>query len=458
MDKSGRPRLSGSLCLRGAGGSPIKERGKATFKLTLGPLEVITEAIVADIEDEVLLGYDVLGDKENGPANILLCRNIIKLGGKEIPCLQKRKGQGSRKIVVADDALLPGQAETIISVYVEREEGDDSQSGDFIVEATESFKERYPLQMATTLIDVNRRPTCKVRVLNPFPTKVKLWQDAEIGRAEGIEKIVSVISEAEHLEEKDNLGYARHVQIGEAREVNRSELEMATKGEVPEHLKSLFDRSTGGKTDHEKAVVAGLLKKYKSTFSKSEWDIGLTNLTEHPINTGDAPPIKQRPRRVPMAYAEEENKAIEDLLQKGVIQKSTSPWASPIVLVKKKSGAIRPCIDYRRVNALVKPDGFPLPRIQDCLDAVAGATLFSSFDLTGGYFQIPLKPEDIPKSAFCCKFGHFEITRMPFGLNNAASTFQRTMELVLQGLLWVTCLVNIDDIIVYGSSFEDHIN
>jgi hypothetical protein len=144
-----------------------------------------------------------------------------------------------------------------------------------------------------------------------------------------------------------------------------------------------------------------------------------------------------------------EKQAIEDLLRKGVIKKSTSPWSSPIVFVRKKSGAIRPCVDYRRVNALVKPDGFPLPRVQDCLDAVAGSSLFRSLDLTSGYFQIPLKKEDIPKSASSCKFGQYEMVRMPFGLNKAASTFQRTMELALQGLQWVTCLVYIDDIIIF---------
>ena len=103
---------------------------------------------------------------------------------------------------------------------------------------------------------------------------------------------------------------------------------------------------------------------------------------------------------MPFAYAAEQKGAIEDLLKKGVIQKIVSPWASPIVLVRKKNGSMRPCVDYRKVNALVKPDGFPLPRIQDCLDAVSGAHLFSSFDLTSGYFQIPLKKEDIPKTSF----------------------------------------------------------
>ena len=83
-------------------------------------------------------------------------------------------------------------------------------------------------------------------------------------------------------------------------------------------------------------------------------------------------------------------------------------------------GGVRPCVDYRRVNQLVKPDGFPLSRIQDCLDAVAGSSLFSTFDLLSGFFPIPVKESDIPKTAFVCKYGHYEMTRMPFGLNNAA--------------------------------------
>lgn len=158
-----------------------------------------------------------------------------------------------------------------------------------------------------------------------------------------------------------------------------------------------------------------------------------------------------------MAYAANEKKAIEYLKAKGVIRDGTSPWASPIVLVGKKDGGGRPCVDYRKLNQLVKPDGFPMPRVQDCLDAVAGSNLFSTFDLTSGYFQIPVKKEDIPKTAFACKYGQFEMTRMPFGLNNSASTFQRTMELALHGLQWVTCLIYIDDIIVFGKDFEQHI-
>ena len=459
MDKGDRPELGKSSSLKGAGGSPIRERGKATFKLTLGPLEVVTEAIVADVEDEVLLGYDILGDEEKGQADILLSKNVIRLRGKEIPCIKRKKGRGPRKVTMVDDVVLPGLTETVVNVLVERTEDDDMLCGDFIVEATDSFKEGYPLQMAVTLVDINKTPTCKVRVLNPFPSEVKLRQDAVIGKAEQIDKIVNVITENEYTHETENYASIKRIQVDKGHKLEHDKGYNNTRGtRVPSHLKALFEKSVERKSESEKTMVARLLREYEDIFSKGEWDVGLTNLTEHEIKTGDAEPIRQRPRKVPLAYAEEEKKAIEDLLAKGVIRKSTSPWASPIVLVKKKSGAIRPCVDYRRVNALVKPDGFPLPRIQDCLDAVAGSIYFSSFDLTSGYFQIPLKEEDIPKSAFCCKFGQFEMTRMPFGLNNSASTFQRTMELALQGLQWETCLIYIDDIIVFGATLEEHLD
>ena len=125
--------------------------------------------------------------------------------------------------------------------------------------------------------------------------------------------------------------------------------------------------------------------------------------------------------QVPMAHARDEKRAIEDLKANGVIREGTSCWASPSVLVKRKCGGVRPYIDYRKVNKLVKPNGFPLPRIQDCLDAVAGSERFRTFDLISGYYQIPFL-EDIPRCAFVCKCGNFEMTRLPFCLNNAAST------------------------------------
>lgn len=454
-----RPYLKPSSCLIGAGGAPIREKGKAEFTLKLGEHEMVREVIVAEIEDEALLGFDILRGEKNGAADILLSKNRIVLDGKDIPCFQVSKNK-TRRVVMAEDFQIPGSSEAVVDVFIERSEEDDfDPDHNYIVAPTDNFTENYHLLMATTLVDINTSPTCKVRILNPHHSEITLRQDAVIGMAEKIERVVSVLQKQENRNEDSNVCHIKRIQRRqEETNLGENQLPKAKPEDVPVHLKKLFEDSASGKNELEQQMVAGLLVKYQASFSKNEWDLGLTHLTEHPINTGDAAPVKQRPRRVPLAYADEERKAIEDLIQKGVIQKSTSPWASPIVLVRKKSGAVRPCIDYRRVNALVKPDGFPLPRVQDCLDAVAGSSLFSSFDLTSGYFQIPLKKDDIPKSAFCCKFGHYEMTRMPFGLNNASGTFQRTMELALQGLQWITCLVYIDDIIVFGENFTQHLS
>lgn len=458
LDPEQQPVLRGCSCLKGASGTPIKECGKAVFSLKLGSFELLTDAIVADIEDEALLGCDVLNGADAGPADILLSKGLIVLGGTNIPCF-KVGTKKTRRVTLAEDTNVPGRSEAVVDVFVERTEEDDSdQPADFIVEPTQKFKDRYKLVMASTLVDINRGPTCKIRVLNPFSDEVSLKQYAEVATAEKIDRVISTLVKEECDSEGENLNAVKRVTI-QSKTINGPELSSKiTSKQVPEHLRKLFENSTIDKTETEKQVVAALLVKHSDTFSRDEWDIGLTHLTEHEIKTGDAAPIRQRPRRVPLAFADEERDAIDDLLKKGVIKKSTSPWASPIVLVRKKSGAVRPCVDYRKINALVKPDGFPLPRIQDCLDAMAGSRYFSSFDLTSGYFQIPLREEDVPKSAFVCKYGQFEMTRMPFGLNSAASTCQRTLELALQGLQWVTCLIYIDDIIVFGSTLQEQIS
>ena len=460
-----RPELEKTSKLVGASGVSIKERGKGTFCFKLGSVKMEVEAIVAKIDDDGLLGVDILQNGKNGPADLLMSKGVLLIDKKEIPIIQVGVNNRVRKVTAADHFVIPAQTECVIDVYIERREYDDfSSEKEYVVEPTDHFQAEYPLQMASTLVDINRACTCMVRMLNPFPTATSIKQDAVIGRAEPIEGIPIVITTEEDSSETENHVTVRrikfvtseHAQSLPEYKARRVQAEDST--EIPSHLVDLYEKTSQGLNYEQKQKVANLLGRFKDSFSRDEWDLGLTHLTAHAIKTEGAAPVKQPPRRVPMAYAEEEKKAIEDLKAKGVIRESSSPWASPIVLVKKKDGGVRPCVDYRKVNELVKPDGFPLPRIQDCLDAVAGSELFSTFDLTSGYFQIPLVEEDIPKSAFVCKYGHYEMTRMPFGLNNAASTFQRTMEMALSGLQWITCLIYIDDIIVFGKNFEEHMS
>ena len=137
---------------------------------------------------------------------------------------------------------------------------------------------------------------------------------------------------------------------------------------------------------------------------------------------------------------------------------STSPWASPVILVPKRDGTSRFCIDYRRLNAITTKDVYPLPRIDDILDTLGEAKYFSSLDLASGYWQVELAPDARQKSAFTTHKGLFEFIRMPFGLCNAPATFQRVMQVVLAGLEWRSCFVYLDDILIASKTFDEHLN
>ncbi|GFY06605.1 retrovirus-related Pol polyprotein from transposon 17.6 [Trichonephila clavipes] len=178
---------------------------------------------------------------------------------------------------------------------------------------------------------------------------------------------------------------------------------------------------------------------------------------KHRIDTGEYPPIKQHPRRLQFAKQEEVQKLIKDMKNSDVIEPLSSPWVPSIVLVRKKDGSTRFCAEYRQLNDVTKNDSYPLPRIDDRLDTLAGNTWFSTPDLKSGYWQVELHPDDKEKTAFSTGQGLWQFKVMPFGLCNAPATFECLMETVLGGLTYEACLVYLDDIIIVGRSFEEHL-
>ncbi len=200
-----------------------------------------------------------------------------------------------------------------------------------------------------------------------------------------------------------------------------------------------------------------LIKKYKRVVAENPKAPKFSSVVEHVIDTGDHPPIKQRSYRTAHKVQEQIREQVNEMLENGIIRGSNSPWASPVVLVLKKDGSVRFCTDYRKLNAITRKDSYPLPRINETLDVIGNAKWFSSIDFCSGFWQIPVAEKDIPKTAFITRDGLFEYTRMPFGLCNSPSTFQRTMDLLLTGMNNRCALVYIDDILIFSNTFEQHL-
>ena len=201
--------------------------------------------------------------------------------------------------------------------------------------------------------------------------------------------------------------------------------------------------------------MAKLLCEFENVFMSPDGGLGLTKLVKHRIDTGDNAPIKQPPRRLPIAKRDEVEKEVTKMLEQGIIEESDSPWASPVVLVTKKDGSTRFCVDYRKLNEITRKDAYPLPRIDDSLDSLSGASWFCTLDFASGFHQVTNDEKDCQKTAFVTRKGLYQFKVMPFGLTNAPATFERLMELVLRGLQWEKCLVYIDDVIVFGKGFDE---
>ena len=210
-------------------------------------------------------------------------------------------------------------------------------------------------------------------------------------------------------------------------------------------------------TEEQSKQLRELVVEYSDVFALTDSELGCTGLVQHVIDTGDHPPVKQQPYRAPVVYRDKITQMVTDMEKQNVIRPSVSPWASPVVLVPKKNGDLRFCVDYRRLNSVTRKDVYPIPRIDDILDTLGRVNYFTSLDLASGYWQVELEEGSRSKSAFTTHRGLYEFTRMSFGLCNAPATFQRLMQRVLAGLEWDSCFVYLDDILIASSTFEEHL-
>ncbi|KAE9012989.1 hypothetical protein PR001_g9034 [Phytophthora rubi] len=241
------------------------------------------------------------------------------------------------------------------------------------------------------------------------------------------------------------------------------------KKRLPEWLETLGDSTTPLENEDKvridtegrdgRVLILKLLLAYsKVSSNKGDCPSATTLGVHHHIDMGDAAPIMMIRRR----HAQKEDTIIEDnmkmMLNAGVIEEGNGAWDFPVVLVRKKDSEVRFCSGYRALNTVTKKDVYPLPRIDETLETLGDALLFTTLDLRAGYWQIRVAPENRDKTAFTTKQGLYRFVRMPFRLMNAPSTFQRMMNGVLRGMTWTTCLVYLDDIMAYTrGDIERHV-
>lgn len=317
------------------------------------------------------------------------------------------------------------------------------------------------LVVMNTLIDTDE-PTAYVRVANFGSKEVNIQARAKVGVARPAEilgtedvdlvvtseeVIVSMTQQKAEMEESDDQSETQQTDVGETHGLPEDSSEWLPEGVDLSHLVC---------TAKEWEQIRDLFQRHVKVFAK-EGEVGLTDCIKHRINTVDDTPVKQPYRRVPPSQLAELKEHIEDLLRKGIIKESCSSYGQPIVLCRRKNGALRMCVDNRQLNLRTRMECTVLPRYEEALDALAGSKIYSHLDLASAYNQIPLHEDDQHKSAFTTPFGLFEYTRMNFGLKSAPATFQKAMMNIFRKEILDILLVILDDILVHSKSVSEMI-
>ena len=407
-----------------ADGTRLPFYGIVKLSIRLRQVKTDEVFIVSQINEDAILGMPFLVDRQ---CSMDFKKPVIQLNGHEIKCTDRQGRLLSNRVQAVRGRVLPPESEQTILCKV-------TSRNYCPMGIVEALPDGMPL--AASLNKPNERGQLLVRCLNPTKQPVELKCGAVVGTYTGVEE--------DEIEDQPSLD---------------TPVCQTTNTNVPEHVKDLFESARNNcETVDQEGQLAELLRKYGTVFSSGEDDVGLTSLVEHgiPIVPGTRP-IRQPPHRLGPEKEAEAERQVKDLLDKGLIEPASGAWSSPVVLVRKKDKSWRFCVDYRRLNAVTQQDAYPLPRIDESLEALAGSRFFTTLDLLSGYWQVPLDAEAQERSAFITRSGLWKWKVLPFGLTSAPATFQRLMEQVLRGLHWKTALLYLDDVIVISPDFQSHL-
>jgi len=419
--------------LRAANNTTIHIDGQIELTLTIDNQQLHTEFLVSPNTDEIILGRNWL--HEHSVAWDFRS-TVVSINGHPCSLHTKQQTPQCKRCRLNSDIEVPPSGESIIPV--------DLVYGNFTHVAKEELWTTVPsgatsgLSVARTLVSSDK-PTAFVRVCNSLPRPIMLHKGQLLCNVQQVYPAAEGNSSSESM-----------LNVNSATAQTRAE-------PTPEaQRQTILDRIDPSVPSEVRVQLQKLMTSYSDIFSYGEYDLGCTALAQHDINTGQNRPFRQSLRPHPWAYRPAIDKLIDDMQAQGVIEPCQSEYASNIVLVKKRDGSIRFCVDYRQLNSLTQKDAYPLPRIDTCLDTLSGAAWYSTFDLRSGFHQVPVNPRDVNKTAFICHRGTYRFPRMPFGMCNAPATFQRLMDTVLRNLNFEICLAYLDDVILFSRDLPSH--
>ena len=413
--------LKKNINLQSANGTRLQVDGCVNVNFRIGGTEVSQDFyVVRDLNRNMILGLDWL--KQNN-VRIYFDLKSLRINGKTYVNLEEDIHVASTVRMKNTCVLKPNTACICYGKVRNNPDLPSGQSYD-ISEIDRGFLAKEPgLKVINTVSCLNKNRTIPLLVVNETNRHFKLY---------------------------------RHGLMARISPVNDTKIVDATSIIKNSPIDSKLNLNDLDVSSEYRPQIEKLVKMNCDLFASNDSELGHTDVVKMKIDTGDAKPIKMRPYRTPLKNREVIDKALEEMLEAKVIRRSNSPWSFPVVIVDKKDGSKRFCVDFRKLNQITKKNSYPLPLIDDILALLGKAKFFTSLDLKSGYWQVLMDDLDKEKTAFACHRGLFEFNVMPFGLSNAPAVFQELMSVVLNGC-HAFAIAYLDDILIFSPSFEEHL-
>ena len=334
--------------------------------------------------------------------------------------------------VSTKNEIVPSKHEALINIHLRDGNNEETPGKEGFVEGIEGFQDRTGLIVASCMVSP-KQGQALIKVLNLTDEQVVVYKDSKLGTYQennNCQKVNGICSSKEKPKHPEPFRMGKHASL------EGSQLSKDQQFKV----KEMFER-------------------HNKVFSRNSNDLGYCDKIQHKIIlTANAQPFRRAYGSMSFDKRKAMKKIVEDLEKSNLVEPTHSYWAAPSILVKKKDGSYRLVVDYRGLNKQIEKTSWPLPRINDVIDSLDGNYFFSNIDLTSGYFQMALHEESQDLTAFITPMGLYKWKRLPMGLASAPGAFQNLMELIMAGLSYEVALVYLDDIIIFGRSFEEHLD